>query len=164
MLPPVLEIYVVWHPGDAAGRQICDEFLEHFHGTAFSGLIGGAIEVYARSAGWNSSDDAPRPIAFTANEAPGSLRPAQYIAVVPILATDLAAVVQQEGSAWRRFAEGIMAAKAQHSGRVGVFPLVLSPSAVDGTVLGEIFASVQRIAANPVKRRSRSVAVTWLKG
>ena len=62
MLPPVLEIYVVWHPGDAAGAQICEEFLEHFHGSAFSGLIGGAIEVYARSTGWQGKGDAPRPI------------------------------------------------------------------------------------------------------
>ena len=62
MLPPVLEVYVVWHPGDPAGHAIADEFVHHFHGTVFSGLIGGAVVVYARSVGWRSTNDAPRPI------------------------------------------------------------------------------------------------------
>src|SRR5258708_22783505 len=43
MLPPVLEIYIAWHPGDAPGRTIAGEIVEHFHGTAFTGLIGGAV-------------------------------------------------------------------------------------------------------------------------
>lgn len=34
MLPPVLEIYVVWHPEDTAGASISQEFLDHFHGTS----------------------------------------------------------------------------------------------------------------------------------
>jgi hypothetical protein len=42
MLPPVLEIYVVWHPDDAAGKTAADQIVAHFHGTLFSGLIGGA--------------------------------------------------------------------------------------------------------------------------
>ena len=49
MLPPVLEIYVVWHTKDAEGQTIADTLLGHFRGTAFSGLIGGAVEVYVRS-------------------------------------------------------------------------------------------------------------------
>jgi len=51
MLPPVLEIYVVWHGGDKPAAQIAREIVEHFHGTIFSGLIGGAIEVYVRNTG-----------------------------------------------------------------------------------------------------------------
>lgn len=48
LLPPVLEIFVVWHPGDDAGATVAGWLLDHFHGTAFSGLIGGAVEVYTR--------------------------------------------------------------------------------------------------------------------
>ena len=71
MLPPALEVYVVWHPGDEIGSSVCKELVEHFHGTVFSGLIGGAIEVYARTAGWESSSDAPRPIPFDVENAYG---------------------------------------------------------------------------------------------
>ncbi len=54
MLPPVLEIYAVWHPDDGpeGGREIAREFVNHFHGTLFSGLIGGAVEIYVRSEVW----------------------------------------------------------------------------------------------------------------
>ena len=45
MLPPTLEIYVVWHPNDPAGQTAAQQFIEHFHGTAFSGLIGGAVII-----------------------------------------------------------------------------------------------------------------------
>ena len=40
MLPPVLELYVVWHPGDNKGAQVANEFFEHFHGSAFTGSSG----------------------------------------------------------------------------------------------------------------------------
>ena len=46
MLPPVLEIYVVWHPDDESGQDIADEIIQHFRGSAFTGLIGGAVEVF----------------------------------------------------------------------------------------------------------------------
>ena len=55
MLPPVLEIYVVWHPGDGAGAVTAEDFVQHFHGTPFTGLIGGAVEELLRY-------DAPSPI------------------------------------------------------------------------------------------------------
>ena len=51
MLPPVLELYLVWNPSDARARATADEFVDHFHGTAFTGLIGGAVEVLVRSEG-----------------------------------------------------------------------------------------------------------------
>lgn len=45
LIPPILEVFVLWHPEDAAGRRVADTLLEHFHGTAFDGLVGGAVEV-----------------------------------------------------------------------------------------------------------------------
>jgi len=63
MLPPILEIYVVWHPGDTAGGAVAEALLQHFRGNAYSGLIGGAIEVYVRSKSISGSlADAPASI------------------------------------------------------------------------------------------------------
>ena len=62
MFPPILELYIVWHPGDGNGPRIAQKFSEHFHGTAFIELIGGAIEAFIRSEGWREIEDAPRPI------------------------------------------------------------------------------------------------------
>lgn len=152
MLPPVLEIYVVWHPGDARGQTICEEFVDHFHGTIFSGLIGGAVEVYARSAGWRAANDAPRPIDFTAAQSSPGGRPAQFIAVVPILGNEMAAAVQTNSGPWLEFMRSIISARNADAGRIGVFPFRLDSAATNGTVLGEAMTqNLQCIAANPVR-------------
>lgn len=148
MLPPVLEIYVVWHPGDREGQAIADEFLQHFHGTVFSGLIGGAIEVYVRSAGWSYDGDAPRPIPFETNATPPGIRAAQFIAIVPILGTELAASVEKKKSPWQQYMQMIAAVQTAEPGRVGIFPYRLDAGAVNMTILGQIVSRVQCIAAN----------------
>ena len=68
MLPPVLDVYVIYHPLDTRGTDITAALVQHFHGTAFSGLLGGGIEVYVRTSGWRSQADAPRPIPAVAQE------------------------------------------------------------------------------------------------
>jgi hypothetical protein len=73
MLPPVLEIYLVWHPDDRAGARAAHQLVEHFHGTLFTGLIGGAIEVYVRYQGWRGATDAPRPIPFPGSPPPNGV-------------------------------------------------------------------------------------------
>lgn len=152
MLPPVLEIHVVWHPGDARGLNICEEFVGHFHGTVFSGLIGGAIEVYARSTGWRAVDDAPRPIPFAADESSPRGRPAQFIAIVPILGNEMANAVQENAGPWQAYVRALTAAQAAEPGRIGVFPYRLDNGATNGTVLGDVFTQhYQCIAANPVR-------------
>lgn len=150
MLPPVLEIHVVWHPGDTLGLKIAEEFVQHFHGTVFSGVIGGAIEVYVRSSGWRSEEDAPRPIPFTTEALPSGIKNAQFVAVVPLLGNELAAAVQQNASPWQEYIRAIAAAQESESQRVGVFPYLLDGGAVSQTILGNIVSRFQRIAANPV--------------
>jgi hypothetical protein len=44
MLPPALEVYVIWHPLDSRAQAIASQVFDHFHGTTFSGLMGGAVE------------------------------------------------------------------------------------------------------------------------
>src|SRR5258708_1635373 len=103
MLPPVLEVYVVWHPGDRGGSEIAEQFVQHFHGTPYTGLIGGAVEVFVRSQGWRSMQDAPRPIPVPASPPPNGIPSAQFIALVPILGNEMATVVESGAGPWRGF-------------------------------------------------------------
>jgi len=61
-LPTTLDIFVVWHPHDKIGKQICEKLFNHYHSDAFSGLAGGAIEVYARSVSAPPTHGHPLPI------------------------------------------------------------------------------------------------------
>lgn len=146
MLPPVLEIYVVWHPGDGAGRAIADEFIHHFRGTAFTGLIGGAIEVFVRSEGWRSSVDSPRPIPVPGAGPPNNLPEAEFVAIVPILGNECAAAVEN-GGPWRAYIEAIADARKSHPERVGVFPYRLDAGAASDTFLGNLLGGYQAVGA-----------------
>jgi hypothetical protein len=147
MLPPVLEVYVVWHPADVGGREIADQIIEHFHGTTFTGLIGGAVEVFVRSEAWRSSTDAPRPIPTPGASPPNNLVQAQFTAIVPLLGNALAAAVEN-GGAWKNFVQGIGDGQEAAPSRVGVFPYRLHAPAMQGTVLGALLGRFQTISAN----------------
>jgi len=146
MIPPILEIFVVWHPQDADGEAVAEQFVEHFHGSAFSGLIGGAVEIYVRSEGWRDPQDAPRPLPPAA-ALPYGIPGAALTAIVPVLGNGLAAVVQQGVSAWHEYAQGLIELREAAPEQVGIFPLPLSEGATAGTRLGEIFGAPQRIGA-----------------
>jgi hypothetical protein len=149
MLPPVLEIYVVWHPGDVAGRDIAREFIEHFHGALYTGLIGGAVEVFTRSVGWRSAADAPRPIPVPGLEPPNGVPQAEIVAIVPVLGLEFARAVEEGRGVWHEYAADILAARKGHPERVCVLPLLDEFAAVDGTKLGGLFRSIQGLAATP---------------
>lgn len=147
MLPPVLEIYVLWHPGDAAGRAIADEIIEHFHGTAFTGLIGGAVEVLVRTEGWRATADAPRPISTPGDSPANGVKQAMFTAIVPILGNAMAAAVEMDGP-WRAYLRDLAAAKTQAATRIGIFPYHLHASALNDTQLNAVLGGYQGIAAN----------------
>ena len=149
MLPPVLELYIVWHPADAHGARIAGEFVEHFHGTVFTGLIGGAIEVFVRSEGWRSAEDAPRPIPCAATPLPNGIHQAEFTAIVPLMDTEMAAAIEAGPGPWHAYIEGIGRLHTESPGRVGVFPCLLDQGATDNTVLGTLLGPYQRIAASP---------------
>jgi hypothetical protein len=144
VLPPVLEIYVVWHPRDAEGARAAEQFIDHFHGTAFSGLIGGAVEIYVRSEGWRSRADAPRPLPCW-EPLPYGIPAAELTAIVPVLGDEFAATVEPRAGPWHDYAEGIVAAHESTPDTVGIFPLQVSRGAMDRTALGELFGRFQRI-------------------
>ncbi len=144
MLPPVLEIYVVWHPGDAEGDDIARMLLEHFRGTTFSGLIGGAVEVYVRSAAATEDPSrAPRPLPCIEPLPYGVLAPA-ITAVVLVGGTELASSVQSGGS-WRDYVEAIVGARVASPESVGLFT-VMTGRHLDGSELVGLVGGIQGVA------------------
>ncbi|WP_315158292.1 hypothetical protein [Corynebacterium durum] len=88
----ILDIFIIWHPSDHEGEKIFNRLLRHYHSEAFSGLVGGSIEVYGRSKIWK--DDVPRPI-FDEN-----ISPAMFNVIIPILGNHLDRAVSCESSPW----------------------------------------------------------------
>jgi hypothetical protein len=132
---------VVWHPGDTDGPRIVEGLIDHFHGTTFSGLVGGAVEVYTRSAMWGA-DGAPRPMPFMEPLPNGLGRPA-VTAVVPLLGTRLARAMDDD-PAWHRYLESMLSAAANDPG-VGMFALWLDEAATAGTALAQMFGASQAL-------------------
>lgn len=165
MLPPILEIYVVWHPRDRGGLLVSDVMVNHFQGSTFSGLIGGAIEVYIRSEGWRSPNDAPRPIPFPTSDADspdGSPQQQLFTAVVPVVGTELAAAVEPGSGPWYEYLTEIVRAQERHPDRVAIFPVATESSAAHGTVLGKIlepFHGIGRGRMTTGEERTR----TWCR-
>lgn len=145
-VPPILEINVVWHPDDAVGSDVADWLTDHFHGPAYAGLAGGAVEVYRRSAPWDGIAGPPRPLPFV-TALPAGLPAAQITAVVPVLGRALARAVREDPR-WSQYIEGLFAADAVAAGGaktgpvVGVYPLRAPRADLSGTTL-------LRLASNP---------------
>lgn len=144
MLPPVLEIYVAWHPGDTEGGRVAEALLGHFRGTTFSGLIGGAVEVYVRSA--SATDDptgAPRPLPCI-EPMPYEVAAPALTAVVLIAGTELASDVQR-GGPWRPYVEAVVGARAASPETVGLFTVVTGQH-LDGTALMNSIGEIEEVA------------------
>lgn len=146
VLPPILEIYVVWHPGDAEGAHVADKLLDHFRGTAFSGLIGGAVEVYVRSQSRSGRiEDSPALIP-TLDPPPYDLAVPAYTAVVVVAGTELADAVESPG-AWRDYIGQVAGARARNPDTIGLFPVRVASLALDKTHLGAVLGGYQQAAA-----------------
>lgn len=145
MLPPVLEVYVVWHPDDMAGPHIAGGLLAHFRGTTFSGLIGGAIDVYVRSQSESgNAGEAPPPIPALVPP-PYGLAVARYTALVIVAGTELAAAVGEPGP-WRQYIEDLAKARAERPDAIALFPVQVAPMALDGTHLAALVGVYQQAA------------------
>jgi len=142
MLPPVLEIYVVWHPRDTQGAEIASEVIEHFHGTTFSGLIGGAVEVFTRSAGWKDEDDAPRPLPFM-GPLPNGVAAPRFVAVVPVVGRQLVFALEDGHAGWDEYLKAIAAAHNDNAIAVRAFPYAVTDAA--GTKLDSYLRHIEQI-------------------
>jgi hypothetical protein len=149
VLPPVLEIYVIWHPADVAGADIAREFVDHFHGTAFTGLIGGAVEVFARSAGWAATGDAPRPIPSDANPLPNGIEHARYVALVPLVGVEMAAATEHKNGPWQQYLSNLVGSQEAFE-RTWIFPYVIDHGAMNGTEVGRLLGKYQQVGQGPV--------------
>lgn len=145
MLAPVLEIYVVWHPGDVEGADIAEVLLDHFRGTAFSGLIGGAVEVFVRSAsGTDDPAGSPRPLPCV-EPMPYAVPTPAMTAIVLVAGTELASSVEDRGP-WREYVEVIAEARTSSPESVGIFSIRTASNVFDGTVLGALVGGVLDVA------------------
>lgn len=149
-LPPILEVYVLWHPDDALGAEVAGWLTTHFHSAAYAGLAGGAVEVYLRSAGWEAPSAPPRPLPFM-QPLPAGLPAAQITAVVPVLGTGLARAVQGD-PAWRTYMEEVFAAdqaspdaEGELGAPVGVYPLRDPDADLTGSALAQLAARQQAL-------------------
>ena len=116
--------------------------LEHFRGTPYAGLIGGAVEVYARSMPWAPGSDAPRPLPCD-TPLPYDLPSARVTAIVPVIGTRLARAADDESSHWRGYLETMRAATEVLGDPVGIFPVRLDGE-TDGA-LGELLGDLQEL-------------------
>lgn len=122
-MTPILEVHVLWHPGDHAGATIADEIVGHFHGGAYANLLAGSMEVYIRSAGWKGAGDAPRPIALPSAEAKSTEpRAARHVAVVLVVGRELGRAVDGAAGPWRTCVEGLFAAQSADPAHVRLLP------------------------------------------
>lgn len=146
MLPPVLEIYLVWHPADDENaRAIAEKVIDHYHGDLFSGLIGGAVEVCLRSAGWTGTGSAPRPILLP--EDAGPPRPAAYVAIVPMLGNGLARALSNDpANPWHAFLARMKDASQVSPDRLCIRAVTLDRDAPSAPALAALFADKQFLA------------------
>jgi hypothetical protein len=120
-LPPILEVYVLWHPGDELGERAAKWLMAHFNSPAYAGLAGGAVEVYIRSAGWLTLTGPPRPIPFM-EPLPAGLPSAEITAVVLVLGRALARAVRDDEK-WRDYVMDVVATDTKTGSAVGVYLL-----------------------------------------
>lgn len=149
MLPPILEVFVVSHPGDEAGAVVAQMLLERFRGSAYSGLIGGAVDVYVRCA--SATEDpagAPRPLPAVEGLPYGVPTPA-LTAIVLVAGTELAATVDQRGR-WHDYVRALVDARSADPDHVGLFTVRAAANVLDGTELAEIVGHVQGIGNGDV--------------
>jgi len=149
LLPPILEVFVVSHPGDPDGEAVAQMLLERFRGNAYSGLIGGAVDVYIRSASATGHPGAPpRPLPCV-EALPYRVPAPALTAIVLVAGTELAATLNEPGP-WRDYLQALVDARSTAPQNVGLFNVRVAPNVFDGTELGRIVGHIQGIGDGEV--------------
>lgn len=138
--PPILDVFVVWHPEDKVGAAVFERVLSHFHSQGYSGLAGGAVEVYPRSASWTGVAGPPRPLLLR-GAVWGAPRPAQFVAVVPVLSLALRNAVERD----KKWAEYLRAVADVDSGTTVVLPVTVPGVNLTDSLLASIIGGIQRL-------------------
>ena len=143
--PPILDVYVVWHPDDEVGARVFERIHTHFHSDAYSGLAGGAVEVYARSLGWSTAGGPPRPLLLPGAEN-GTPRPAQFSAIVPVLGVGLRDAIQHD----QGWAEYLRLIAGSVSDTITVLPVTVPEVNLTHSVVQSIIGAIQRLPSAAV--------------
>jgi hypothetical protein len=141
VIPPVLDVFVLWHPDDEDGSKVLGWLSEHFHSAAFSGLAGGAVEVYGRSEGWDREHSAPRPFGIETPVA-GLLPRAQFNAIVPVMGINLLRAVRDDPT-WGAYLEEV--ARLNSVKGVGIYPVRVDGTNLGGSALSAKLATIQTL-------------------
>lgn len=140
MLPPILEIHLLWHPGDdTLAKPLAERIACHFQDGAFASLLAGAVDVQTHSASWSSAGSAPRPIVWPDDiVAAHQPRPARHVAVVPLVGRELnRALMPHDGSpAWRQTIDEI--GQRVGTATVRALPICLDTSGLSADWPGSI--------------------------
>lgn len=153
-IPPILDVFVVWHPDDPLGAQRFRDLHRHFHGSAFSGLAGGAVEVYSRSEGWQFHGAAPRPLGIAPPRMNG-LPAAQFNAIVPVVDVNLVRSLQDDKTGWEPYLGEILSLHGRPG--VGVYPIVADDLHWDGQLRREL-QTLPRVVNHSPGHLGREVA------
>jgi len=140
-LPPLLELYVLWHPSDTLGVRVAEALRAHFHGPTYAGLAGGAVEVYVRSDGWSSPTGPPRPLPLHA-ALPHGLQAAQFTVILPVLGTHLARATETSVE-WSKYLSAIATANGDRN--TIVVPLRDPVSNLSDGALQRMFGDLQAV-------------------
>ncbi|MDU0348168.1 hypothetical protein [Actinomyces sp. MRS3W] len=134
--PTVLDIFVVWYPDDQVGQTICDELFYHYHSEVFSGLAGGAIEVYGRSRPAPGSDE-PLVITSQIGSAGGGPKlansPALFSVVLVVVGPNLVRASMEDGP-WRKYLKSLIHLRDDATARGNVLVLPVLPKSRIETV------------------------------
>lgn len=141
-IPPILDLFVVWHPADTDGAARFAELFDYFHSPAFSGLVGGAVEVYPRSAPWTTGA-APRPLGI--DPANASLPAAQFNAIVPVIDVNLVRAIADEKNPWSSYFTEI--AELNRRSGIGLYPMVATGFKWETTTAYNILEKNQALSA-----------------
>lgn len=126
--PTALDIFVVWHPNDKTGTQICEKLFDHYHSDAFSGLAGGAIEVYSRSVSAPPTYEHPLPIPTpegtigTNNSFAGS--PARFAVILIYVEENLIRTSINTDSPWASYLRQILRYSKMEHARTLILPIL----------------------------------------
>lgn len=139
--PTVLDIYVVWHPRDRAGKAVFDELVTHYHSERFSGLAGSAIEVFSRSLPLTPESETPCPIVTRYGQVdngtdskniPDRRAPdnttSPFTVIIPVIGRHMISAAHDNNSDWASYLRSLCTVRdnalASHSPSLLVFPII----------------------------------------
>ncbi|MEJ5943686.1 TIR domain-containing protein [Pseudokineococcus basanitobsidens] len=116
---PLLDVVIIHHPDDKRGAAVVEQLLEHFHGAAYAGLVGGSVEVYPRAAAWDATGQ-PRTALLSVSDDPSTA--AEFTAVLPVYSRHLYSDARVDGP-WTSYLSAVAQLQAENPEQVLLAPI-----------------------------------------